>query len=415
MSFRLQVRALGMIAAIALAAQLAGATDHVVDAQGGPGVHKTISAAMAVASPGDRILVRPGTYPGFKVDRSIEVVGLGSAPSSVIVEGIAFHPVHPHSGYRVRLSRMRLTPALPSLNSMALSGNELGTGELILDSLVLDGGMALGVWEKGSMELDLDNCDIRVEKAQGGVVGAAVVVTGPAVHLEVSRTEVHGGVGTLAPLSPALAALQVDDGTTLRLAQTRLYGGKGAPGQDGAPALIVRNGIVEAIHAGSLLFGGDGGDKGAGGPAIRADVPIQVGSARLAGGSGTPDGGLIEGKGRIQTLDPDAPDLRLFVDGSGIGPVAIAKGSVVEWTLSSRLPSVCVSTDAIRVQGNPFWPVVSLDPFATLFWSHPAMKWTVPALPVGLVGLRLHTQGIAFDTARRRVLATTPTTLRFDG
>jgi parallel beta-helix repeat protein len=52
-------------------------TDHVVDATCGGGF-TTVSAAISAASPGDRILVRPGRYDeSLVVDKQLEIVGDG--------------------------------------------------------------------------------------------------------------------------------------------------------------------------------------------------------------------------------------------------------------------------------------------------------------------------------------------------
>jgi parallel beta-helix repeat protein len=49
---------------------------HVVDAQGGH--FTTVSAAIAAAGPGDRILVRPGLYEeSLRIDKPLEIVGDG--------------------------------------------------------------------------------------------------------------------------------------------------------------------------------------------------------------------------------------------------------------------------------------------------------------------------------------------------
>lgn len=67
-------------------AHAAFATDHTVAVGGAPPVFQTISAAMSAAVDGDRILVHPGTYAGFGVDKSVEVLAQ-SADSGFTVAG----------------------------------------------------------------------------------------------------------------------------------------------------------------------------------------------------------------------------------------------------------------------------------------------------------------------------------------
>jgi hypothetical protein len=72
--------------ALLLASAPALATTWIVDASGGPGSQFTdIGAAINAASPGDVILVLPGTYPGFATSKGLAIIGQGS----VIVNGQA--------------------------------------------------------------------------------------------------------------------------------------------------------------------------------------------------------------------------------------------------------------------------------------------------------------------------------------
>ena len=58
---------------------------HVVDASPGRGDFATVSAAIAAAKPGDRILVRPGLYEeGLVVDKPLEILGDGPVSDIVI-------------------------------------------------------------------------------------------------------------------------------------------------------------------------------------------------------------------------------------------------------------------------------------------------------------------------------------------
>jgi AraC-like DNA-binding protein len=57
------------LAAFALATSVAAQTKHVV----GPGGFATIDAAITAASPGDFVLVQPGSYAGFRATKSVTI------------------------------------------------------------------------------------------------------------------------------------------------------------------------------------------------------------------------------------------------------------------------------------------------------------------------------------------------------
>ncbi|GEM_PF-5716172 len=402
-------------AAILLSVSRVPAGDLHVRRSGGTGFYKDIQSAVRAARIGDRILVHPGIYPSFSIDRSVTILALGSAPGQVRVGAIRFHPVHPQRGYEVRLSGFRVLP--PSTGTqVVLSGAELGGGSLELESMILDGGVSLGVGKGESFRLTIDNSRIRGDRPGAGDRGATLRLEGDGVVACMHRSRIEASPGSLSPYRPPMAGLALEGGAVLRMDQSLLVGGNGAKGQPGGPGLEVRVGKVESIHGATTILGGTGGFLAAGGPAIRSDSPVRVGSAVLRGGAGNPRGPVLQGKGMIYRLDPAFPSLHVVVDGNGSGPVLARGGSVIEWRLGSSDPSAfLLTTNRMRRKGNPFDPLLFLDPWSPFFWVHSSTKIRVPKIPAVTKGIFLHTQGIAYHPRSRSFLASPPSTVRIDG
>src|SRR5688572_17272543 len=145
------------------------AHDHLVDASGVQSPLVDLTQAMALAVPGDRIFVLPGSYPAFHFSRGVEVVGLGSDPSQVTIARVDFHPTAPATGFDAGLSNLTVCGAA-SQDSTSISGNELAEGTLTLQGVVTCGGVYL----RGGGRFYLLVADSRVEPLAGaGFQGAA--------------------------------------------------------------------------------------------------------------------------------------------------------------------------------------------------------------------------------------------------
>lgn len=82
---------LGRLAPIGLSLAATAQQTWIVDRSGGPGVHFTeVQPAVVAAAPGDRIEIRgTGYYPGFSVDRGLEIEAVqGAGCTSVYVLGV---------------------------------------------------------------------------------------------------------------------------------------------------------------------------------------------------------------------------------------------------------------------------------------------------------------------------------------
>lgn len=389
------------------------ADDLIVDKNGGPGTFKTIQAAMTAAQNGDRILVMPGTYPGFEHTKSVSVYGMGASPDDVTVAGIAFHPIYPHTGYRVRLSRMTVVGE-EGFGSAALSGNELGWGVLELESMIIDGGVFLGVFDPSGFYLSVSNSEVRTDDPSQGFEGSAVTVRGPGVQVDVSRSMIRGSDGTLSPFAFPLAGLTIDKGAALRISQSEIVGGGGAFIQDGAPGLVVRDGRVEGITGGASLRGGDADLGYTGGAAIQSDSPVPVGDATLAGGDGFPNGATVSGDGTVQSMETPSVQLTLAIDGGDLGPASVRPGSVMDWTMirDGGTAVALASSFQVTAKDNIFQGI-HLDPTANLVLGH-GDHVEVPALP-GILGLFMTTQALVLDAPAGVVHSSAPTTIRVDG
>ncbi len=65
-------------------------------AMGGTGsIHPNIGSAIAAAANGDRILVQPGVYPAFTVDRSVEIHALSPISTFTVAGGILILAINP--------------------------------------------------------------------------------------------------------------------------------------------------------------------------------------------------------------------------------------------------------------------------------------------------------------------------------
>src|SRR5262245_60601702 len=102
MSLFVRLRAVLLLALGAFVAPATRAEVWVVDEVPGPGVDATdIATAVALAVPGDTILVEPGIYAGVTFGKGVTVVGDGS----VRVDGISI--IGLPAGQTVRLQHLK--------------------------------------------------------------------------------------------------------------------------------------------------------------------------------------------------------------------------------------------------------------------------------------------------------------------
>lgn len=305
---------------------LAQADIFVVDDDGGAGVDYTdIQAAIDGANHGDVVIVNPGNYAGFVLDRGLTLLGAEASDTSVITSHATISNVP--NPRRAILTGFRM-------ESLSVTGS---SGHVILDSLVIQPTSAIGA------ALSVGNCaDVRVyESTVRATHNIPSITSGNGVQVVASRFEAinssftggsgsdsgcssnagHGGTGLWSSNSSKLAVFQTD-----------CLGGRGgdAPdfcewedpsGGNGGDGLYLR-GSSSALLAGPDTIGiteGDGGygdcfpfcfDGWAGdgmtveGSSTVRYSGVQISSQDIAAGSGvdpaTPNDPYLERFGTLQ-------------------------------------------------------------------------------------------------------------------
>lgn len=250
---------------VAIAPVLAAST-YVVDDSGGPGVHFTsISAAVAASVNGDILLVRPGAYSAFTLDKALTIVaddGVSVGTGSQIT-GVSTLPGVRLSG--LDFADLRIT---------------LCTAPVLCDRTDVLG--ALSATSANSVLTIQSSADVRFHRStvegrnstSEGIAGrhAASVVTS---RVEFSSSTIAGGNGKDADQdtdgSDGGDGLYCGGGSRVHLARSDVSGGAGGDAcsalcsgtdGDGGNAVVVEAG-ANAIIAGSsnqeILGGAAGG------------------------------------------------------------------------------------------------------------------------------------------------------------
>jgi hypothetical protein len=276
---RLSPLACGWIAAIASAP--AAQSVHVVDAGGGAGVDFTdLQAAIDAAAPGDTLLVKPGSYAGFALAKSLSITAetdLSAGVDGFVVSGLA-------ASDRVVLRGLVVGPGPASLRSSA-SDN---AGWIGLEDCVFAPTPPLA---HASLELtanaavSLVRCTVAGDKAEG----LRAVDTG----LYLYDCAIDGGLqGADGAAGIALSGgfLFVEGGSIRGADGLDGVGALGScvtPGGDGGDGIEVIAGSPTVVLQAALVAGGVAGAPGTGCPptadGVGVDDPLG-GSPTLLGG-----------------------------------------------------------------------------------------------------------------------------------
>ncbi len=327
----------------------AHATDRLVDASGVASPLTTITQAMVIAAPGDRIFVMPGTYPAFHFSRGVEVVGLGTDPSDVVIARVDFHPTIPTNNFDAGLTNVTICSADPA-DSTSIGGNELAAGTLVLQGVVTCGGVYL----HGAGQLYLMVVDSRIVPAPGtGFLGAAFDFGGGIADFVDSW--VAGADASTAQSFTAGTGLRVGGGATVRVSNTHVFGGAGAN-----TGVVALQNAADAIEKGfgaalptlrlsghSVIAGGDAGPLGVGGAGVDMVANISIGMATVTGGSGTPTG-LAYTSGAPLVLARDPYLVMTPPKSFGLGDVFFRPGQQILVMPGDVLPGVTLA-DAYRI------------------------------------------------------------------
>ncbi len=273
----------------------------------GPGIFKTIQAAVDVAQRRDVILVKEGVYPGFVV-KSEALTIVAEREATVEVRGPI--EVRELGGADWVLLRGLTTPSDPGLpaSSYATLHSNLNVGE---------------TWA--------EDCTFG-RPACAGPGACESAFTGPAAttaaaQLILVRTTLRGGHASAG--QPGAPGLEIDS-SNVYLLDSVFEGGRGAPaegtadGCEGGAGVYAMGGILH-FYSGEYR-GGDGGagatagclGGGDGGPGLhmsgsdtvatvrQADFQGGLGGASACGARGT-DGPWLANEGGFYTEEPEVP------------------------------------------------------------------------------------------------------------
>ena len=228
-------------------APAARASIYLVDDDGGPGVtFTTLSAAMSAVSSGDVLIVRPGRYDGFVVDRGVSVLGDAGAivTGGILVTGVV-------ADDRVTLSNLMT-------HWIAV---EHCVGSVLLEELTLRPLDFVGASHAAGLDV-LDCADVRARRVD---VDQLPLGTNPGARVEAARLELTDS---------RLVGARGHDHDLL------LHPGAAEPGGAGL-FLVAASGAVAHVQN-SHVAGGVGGSitsnpallhtPGDGGPGVRAEI-----------------------------------------------------------------------------------------------------------------------------------------------
>lgn len=361
---------------LAVAVGLPAQTTHLV----GPGGLPQIRSALAIAAPGDTILVQPGTYAQFDANLGVQIRAV--VPGSVqVVWDAAFAPpgcandlsclfsegatrLAPPNGQTLTLVGLSFPPIDSSLSVFTIRNRlEVTSGRVVLDECTIGSTASQALWVANA----------SVHLAGGSVagqnsLGTSVGVRGGSASITAVGTVFAGS----SPLGRAPA------GEAMLLSDTNFQG----------------SGVV--AQGGRILLGGPSA------PALRVGSgSVWLSDSHLA--SGGPDSCPYVGSANVVTarctFGPAAPSCQALPTGPLLGLSqngAPQNGQAFTLTFQAEpgdlvgvLWSLDLATRPLPWFAQPWWAPASA-PTAGLFVADAqggaAGAWLLPANP-GLVGL----------------------------
>ncbi len=298
----------------------AHASTWIVDINNGPGTSFTqISAAIAAAAAGDTLLVQPGSYANFTLDKPLAIIGLSTqSPSTVIVGQATLLNLPAVSTTSIAHLHLQQTLSLSVLDC---------AGAVMLDDVLCQGGVFV------------QSCaDLRLRRFE-----ADFGLTATSSRLEIADSLLLGRDGTpcqccpdawILPAGPA--GLQATGGE-VHLTRTTAIGGRGSDAYcgdtgcgstagDGGPGVRLL-GSARLLLSGSSEFflqGGAGGGTNcvSGFPGL-AGPPLLVSAGCEARISGETIVGAIQNQGTLVQATPADPFLRALGSATAGAPFTL--------------------------------------------------------------------------------------------
>jgi len=259
--WKLNLPALAVVGAFSTPS-LALATTYVVDSGGGPGSNfLDLPPAIAFAAPGDVLLVRPGSYSGFTLDKPLAIIaqdGNVNVLGNVVVHNLA-------------------AGAVASLVALDLQASSLGisncAGTVIGDSLIVPYSSSIS-----------GSADVRLRSISGSGTTFVAMLQVSASRVELVESTLRGSdaidqICSFNPPDDGGTAVDVTSGE-IHVARCNLAGGSGGDGFCADPGLCQNGGN-----------GGDGLRLGTNARGLVTGVAAQV----LAGGLGGQSCPFMEG------------------------------------------------------------------------------------------------------------------------
>jgi hypothetical protein len=386
----------------------------------GPGgTYVDIAAALAAAQPGDTILVQPGTYGPFQVDKPVRIAATGPGVVIAATGASAIRLVNLGAGDEVGLFNLevRANPIVALPPASVVVENSQGT--VLLSGLSVRCQFAgIGVYAANCERLVLVDCSIDACGSLGPPQSGALESFNSNVYLVSTRIRGHKGGGGFAEAGDhAMTA----SGGSVTLWRSELFGGAGALGKGflivplGGDGLRVSNTAVRHFGGpGSLLAGGNGAMGGffmpaAGGTGLRlldGSSAVVQDSVGLQGGLAPAPGGptadaLISSDSNLSGDPTLYPTWLARLSTPALGgtlsiPMAGAPGA-------QCFPFATLATGAAPafpgIEGLLFLDVARLipgSPFALDSTGIGTPTSPIPSSP-GLLGVGLWVQAISFD------------------
>jgi hypothetical protein len=231
-----------------------------VDDDGGPGVDFTdIQPAIDAASAGDFILIAPGTYQGFTLDKGLSLVG---PPDRSCVVRTALEVAGLAAAERAVLSGMMVDPGPGYADGGIVVAST--AGPVILDNLEV-----LRTSANSELILARDSADVRVYQSE--VRGSSLytynrhAMRSRSSRVEIVESYLHADKGQSQyicwPPKEGGTGLWSEEGSTVSIFQSSLVGGDGGDthedkcfsacpgllGADGGDGLLVTGGSVAVV------------------------------------------------------------------------------------------------------------------------------------------------------------------------